>query len=76
MKNWTSKEIKQLRKDHSISQRVLSELLGVAENYIYYLERGVREPSKSLRLLLDCVEEKLIEKLKKERRVKRDNRGF
>lgn len=62
MKDWNPEEIRQLREDHKLSQRALSELLGVARNYIYYLERGEREPSKTLRLLLDCVEEKLNRK--------------
>ena len=65
MKNWTPKDIKNLREKYKISQAELGRLLGVAGNYIYMLEKGVREPSKSLRLLLDCVEEKL----KRERRV-------
>ena len=64
MKNWTPKDIKNLREKYKISQAELGRLLGVAGNYIYMLEKGVREPSKSLRLLLDCVEEKL----KRERR--------
>jgi len=59
MKKWTSKELKALRKKHKLSQRALGELLRVTDQYIYYLERGVREPSDSFRLLLDCIEEKL-----------------
>ena len=59
MKNWTPKQIKALREKHKISQIKLGALLGVTTNYIYLLEKGVKEPSKTLTLLLDCVEEKL-----------------
>lgn len=59
MKHWTSKDIKSLRNKYKLSQKALSVRLGVTEHYIYYLERGVRKPSKSFKLLLDCIEEKL-----------------
>lgn len=62
MKKWTSKDLKTLRKKYKLSQKALGDLLGVSEQYVYYLERGAREPSKSLRLLLDCVEEKIKKK--------------
>lgn len=62
MKNWTPKEIKELKSNFGLSQKKLSELLGVTRIHIYYLEKGVREPSKTLKLLLDCVEEKLKRK--------------
>jgi DNA-binding transcriptional regulator YiaG len=58
MKSWTREEIRELRNGMGLSQRAFSEFLGVTEQYIYYLERGVREPSQTLRLLLDCVEER------------------
>jgi DNA-binding transcriptional regulator YiaG len=62
MKNWTPKEIKKLKNKYGLSQKKLSDLLGVTRIHIYYLEKGVREPSKTLSLLLDCVEEKLKRK--------------
>ena len=61
MKNWTSKEIKNLREKHNLSQPAFGNLLGVTGNYIYLLEKGVKEPSKTLRLLLGCVERQLSE---------------
>ena len=64
MKLWTPKDIKALRKVNRLSQRVLSELLGVTENYVYLLEKGVRTPSKTLRLLLESIEKQLNEKRK------------
>lgn len=62
MKNWTPKEIKDLReKKYKLSQPAFGNLLGVTGNYIYLLEKGVKTPSKTLRLLLDCVERQLSE---------------
>lgn len=61
MKNWTSKEIKTLREKHSLSQPAFGNLLGVTGNYIYLLEKGVKTPSKTLRLLLDCIEKQFKE---------------
>lgn len=62
MPNWDPKDILDLRKKHKLSQENFGKLLGVTLNYIYLLEKGVRKPSKTLELLLDCVYQKLIEK--------------
>jgi DNA-binding transcriptional regulator YiaG len=62
MRKWIPKDIKNLRKKYKLSQRALGELLGVSTIYIYLLEKGVKTPSKSFKLLLDCVEEKLKKK--------------
>jgi DNA-binding XRE family transcriptional regulator len=62
MESWKPEDIKRLKNKYSLSQRTLGDLLGVSRNYIYYLERGEKTPSKSLKLLLDCVEEKLSKK--------------
>ena len=64
MKQWTSKDIKNFQREYGLSQKELSDLLGVSRIHIYYLEKGVRTPSKTLRLLLDCVELQLKEKEK------------
>jgi predicted transcriptional regulator len=64
MKDWTPEEITILRKTYDLSKRKLGELTGVSKNYIYYLEKeteegkGVRTPSKTLRLVLDCIEKR------------------
>jgi transcriptional regulator with XRE-family HTH domain len=58
MKEWTSEDLKDLRKQFNLSQKVLGNLIGVTEQYVYYLERGLRNTGKPLKLLLDCVEEK------------------
>ena len=62
MKDWNPKEIKELRIRYKFKQHELANLLGVSRQYIVYLEKGVRTSGKPLRLLLDCVEEKLKEK--------------
>ncbi len=55
---WNPANIKDLRAGLKLSQAAFGELLGVTRNYIAYLERGERIPSKTLMLLLDCIEEK------------------
>lgn len=39
-----------------LTQANFGERLGVTENYIYLLEADRKTPSKTLQLLLDCVE--------------------
>lgn len=58
MKQWTPEEIREFRKRLSLYQKAFALLLGVTERYIIYLEGGDRTPSKTLRALLDCIEEK------------------
>lgn len=56
-----------------LSQTAFSQKLGVTQNYIHLLEKGVKTPSVTLKLLLDCVKEKAtVPEIKKkgERRVK------
>jgi DNA-binding transcriptional regulator YiaG len=59
MEHWSPEDIKKLREKQNLSQKAFGEFIGVSRNYVYYLERGEREPNKTLRLLLDCIEEKL-----------------
>jgi DNA-binding transcriptional regulator YiaG len=59
MQPWTPQKIKKLRKKYKLSQRAFGDLLGVTRMHIYYIERGEKRTSKTLQLLLDCVEEKL-----------------
>jgi DNA-binding transcriptional regulator YiaG len=58
MKEWTPEEIKRLRQAMGLTQKEFGGLLGVTRNFIYYLERGERKPSKTFKLLLECIEEK------------------
>jgi DNA-binding transcriptional regulator YiaG len=62
MKDWTPQEIRELRLAYKLSKAKLGELLGVSKNYIYFLEKEARRPSKTLKLLLDYVEKDLTEK--------------
>ena len=52
---WASREIKRLRKQFKLTQVKLAELIGVSENYVYLLEKGVKQPSKTLQLLLGYI---------------------
>ncbi len=56
MKSWNDIEIKTFRKKLELSQKAFGEMLGVTRMHIYYIERGEREVSKTLKLLLDCIE--------------------
>jgi transcriptional regulator with XRE-family HTH domain len=56
MTEWSPKEIKAFRTNHNLLQKDLAGLLGVTRGYVNYLEKGVRQPSKTLRLFLDCLE--------------------
>jgi DNA-binding transcriptional regulator YiaG len=70
MRDWTPGDIKELRQSLNLTQKAFADLLGVTRNFIYYLERGEREASKTLKLLMDCVERqfKETEKGKENRR--------
>ncbi|MFC1769564.1 helix-turn-helix domain-containing protein [Nitrospirota bacterium] len=58
MKTWKPKDIKKLRTQMELSQTAFGERIGVTMNYVHLLEKGVKTPSKTLMLLLDCVKEK------------------
>lgn len=62
MKKWTKKEIKELRTKLKLSQAKFGELVGTSDNYIYMLEKGVRNASRTLKILLGYIEKDLIEK--------------
>lgn len=64
MGSWTPERIKALRARFKLSQVALGKLTGVAGNYIYMLEGGDRNPSRTLCLLLDRIEVELQEKNK------------
>jgi len=65
MKAWTPEEIRDFRKRLNLYQKNFALLLGVSMRYIIYLERGMRQPSKALRLLLDCIEREATRKRKR-----------
>ena len=56
MNIWFPDAIKTLRKGLRLSQRAFGEQIGVSGNYVHLLEKGVKRPSKTLRILLDFIE--------------------
>ena len=62
MKQWTPEQIKAFRKKLDLYQKEFAELLGVTKEYICYLEKGVRTPSMTLKLFLNCLEKDLKRK--------------
>ena len=62
MKNWTPEEIKKFRKRLSLYQKDFAEMIGVIERYVIYLEKGVRQPSMTLKILLSMMEMQVNEK--------------
>lgn len=57
-KKWTPEEIKALRSRLGLYQKDFAPMIGVTERYVIYLEKGVRQPSKTLKILLSIIEEK------------------
>jgi predicted transcriptional regulator len=58
MKQWTPDEIRNFRKQLGLSQTQFASMLGVTQVYISYMEGGVKKPGRSMKLFLDCIEEK------------------
>lgn len=57
MHDWTPNEIESFRKTNALTRRKLGEMLGVSNMCIYQWERGVRKPSKTVKILLTRIEE-------------------
>jgi DNA-binding transcriptional regulator YiaG len=62
MHEWSKAEIKQLRLSLGVSQEAFGAILGVTRVYVNFLEKGVKTPSKTLKLLLNYVEKDVTEK--------------
>lgn len=71
MSNWNANEIRELRKALELSQAAFGEAIGVTRMHVYYLERGERTASKTLRILFDI----LASKGKRKRGGKGDAKG-
>ena len=56
MKQWTPKQIRNFRKRLGLYQKDFAELIGVTRLYVIYLEKGVRNPGKTLKILLSILE--------------------
>jgi DNA-binding transcriptional regulator YiaG len=65
MKNWTPKEIKEFRKRLGLYQKDFAQMIGVTTRYVIYLEQGVRQPGKTLKILLSMIEGNENEKIKR-----------
>ncbi len=59
MKQWSPEQIKTLRMKLKLTQEAFSDLVGVTRTYVNLMEGGVKEPSKTLKVLFSCLEEKL-----------------
>lgn len=68
MKEWTKEQIQELRQRLNLYQREIAQRLGVTREYVVYLEKGVKTPSKTLKLLLDYIEREQNEKEKGEKK--------
>jgi DNA-binding transcriptional regulator YiaG len=56
MKSWTGDQIKRFRKRLNMTQVEFAAMTGVSRVFINYLERGLRNPNKTMKLLLTCLE--------------------
>ena len=55
IKKWSPKDIKALRKRLKLSQEAFGDLIGVTRTYVNLMEGGVKEPSKTLKVLFSCL---------------------
>ena len=69
MKSWIPEEIKEFRSRLDLYQKDFAEMIGVTERYVIYLEKGVvRQPSKTLKILLSIMEGQQNEKRKEKKK--------
>lgn len=73
MKEWTSEEVKAFRERLNLYQKDMAPLLGVTREYVNYLEKGVKRPSKTLKLLLDFMEQEVNRKEKEKRKGEKEH---
>ena len=53
---WNKYQIRGLRKKYGLTQKEFGELVGVSKNYIHLLEKGVKNPSQTLKILFSYIE--------------------
>ena len=58
MDKWAPEKIKDLRKEINLTQKDFGDRIGVTREYVNKLEKGARRPGKTMRILLDCIEQK------------------
>lgn len=56
---WFPDNIKTLRKNCKLSRRELGRLVGSTDDYIASVEKGLKKPCMSLKILLDYLENQL-----------------
>ena len=59
MKDWRPKDIRELRLKLNLTQQAFAEEVGVSREYINYLEKGVRNAGKTLKILLSRIESEI-----------------
>ena len=64
MKPWNPEEIKNFREQLNMFQKDFAALIGVSRQYVNYLEKGVKKPSKTLKILLSLLEQQENEQKK------------
>jgi predicted transcriptional regulator len=62
MNDWKPEDIRKLRKNLNLTIKAFCELIGVTQRYVIYLEKGVRNPSTTLKILLSRIEKEFNEK--------------
>ncbi len=57
MKDWTPSEVEVFRKTYGLTRKTLADLTGVTVSSIYQWERGLKQTSKTVKILLSRIEE-------------------
>ncbi len=65
--NWTPAEIRALRSRLGLYQKDFAQMIGVTERYVIYLEKGVKVPSATLKILLSMIDEEKGKEMKHDR---------
>lgn len=71
MKDWTSEEVEAFRKQYNLTRKALSDLTGVTISSVYQWERGLKQTSKTVKLILSRIEEDFQRKRKRKGKEKR-----
>ncbi len=68
MKDWTPKDVETFRKEYKLTRKTLAELTGVTVSSIYQWERGLKQTSKTVKILLSRIEEEFKMKTETEKK--------
>ncbi len=68
MKDWTPEEVEAFRKEYGLTRKALAEFTGVTVSSIYQWERGLKQTSKTVKILLSRIEEEYNTKTKTKRK--------